>query len=1254
MSSREGRSDKLTIPLPHDPAAPSTEVLEQASRVLRAILSALDTSAVRYAVIHHAEDLDSQLVSDIDIILDRHPAEALEPVLAAMPEVRVVQRLHYEIPYGFYYVLDISSNTPCFLHLDVVFDPWGCNHYLYTSEALLVDRRMHAGIWTTAPAKEAAYLLIKKAVKGGIDPQTRDLILKQVDHDPVAGRREVIRWFGVAGLDVVQRLGAAQTPAEWNPVLKELRARLGGALRRRGGLLGMRRIALEAHRRLSRIIHPTGLFVVAIGPDGSGKSTLVEGSLAALKRGFRATWRFHWRPGLLPKPGASASSGQSASNAPPDSYSYGRVVSWARYLYYLVDFVIGYWLVIYPKKVRTTLIFGERWYYDVIVNPARYGFRVPGWMLRAGRRLVPEPNLTVLLEAPPAVIHARKPELTIEQLETQLRIMRAVLPPPPVGLRISTSGSIEESVRILTRAVLDTAQSNTVLARGSAIERRNEWRAFPNTTNTKLWIHVRDPIANALHLYHPYSRPARMAARIAAYLPRVLTTRRLPSAEILRLSRLSEHIQRLLGHDDLVTSFSTGTPGAHRKITAQVSHHGEIIAYVKIGSSDAAKKLMEAEALALARLDPAALAAGVSAPRVLARVAMDDSLLLALSAPPSPGRQRPTMLDEHDIRFLASLVPPQPRVQPLAHVLDAIGLGEESRAAPGGHPEVIRHACEAVAVRLGRGVRIGPAHGDYAPWNTLVLDDGSLYVFDWEHAADASLLSDLFHRVFMPDRLVHRVSPRVAVSRLLALAETPLTRPIPEKCGIEPAEFPAYLLLYFLQLATRETLEQGAVSDYLRECIQQTLAFLGHPAYRPRVLVSAYACEPHKGSEPGVGWSWVLEIANDHDAWVITRANNRESIEMELRANPNPHLHFAYVDLPGWARFWKRKHRGIRTYYYLWQFAAWRCARKLQREMHFDLAHHVTFVNDWLWTFLALMPLPYVWGPIGSNARCPSDLLPHSRARRTDLLRVLIQSTVRWLDPLWWLSAIRAAVVVTINEETARQMPLHWVAGGRTSIEPAVAVDPAPAFDAVPQREGTRILYVGRHLPVKGGALAVEAFARIIHRAPHARLTLIGEGPEEQDLRRRTRGHGIEQHVEFRPWQPQDQVWRAMETADIFLFPSMEGAGMVVLEAMRAGLPVVCLKFGGPGTMVTEETGCRVPVGPFDRVADELAAELLKLLDDPPRRRQLGEAARRRAQNAFSWEAKRLSVRRWYRDVLYPGSTALSDAILQAESSGCD
>src|SRR5271165_4363850 len=113
-----------------------------------------------------------------------------------------------------------------------------------------------------------------------------------------------------------------------------------------------------------------------------------------------------------------------------------------------------------------------------------------------------------------------------------------------------------------------------------------------------------------------------------------------------------------------------------------------------------------------------------------------------------------------------------------------------------------------------------------------------------------------------------------------------------------------------------------------------------------RILLSAYACEPGKGSEPEVGWMWATELAAaGHEVWVITREANREAIETGLGQRPISTLHFEYFDLPPWIRRWKRGAMSVYWYYALWQWGAYQLARELAKHMHFDRVQHVTFVG---------------------------------------------------------------------------------------------------------------------------------------------------------------------------------------------------------------------------------------------------------------------------------------------------------------------
>src|SRR5690349_12023561 len=104
---------------------------------------------------------------------------------------------------------------------------------------------------------------------------------------------------------------------------------------------------------------------------------------------------------------------------------------------------------------------------------------------------------------------------------------------------------------------------------------------------------------------------------------------------------------------------------------------------------------------------------------------------------------------------------------------------------------------------------------------------------------------------------------------------------------------------------------------------------------RLKVLMSAYACEPNKGSEPAVGWNWMMQMSRWHDLWVLTRANNRPGIESVRLAETEGRVNWVYFDLPRWGRFWKRGFMGTQAYYYLWQRAVRKVGARLHGEVGF-------------------------------------------------------------------------------------------------------------------------------------------------------------------------------------------------------------------------------------------------------------------------------------------------------------------------------
>lgn len=343
-----------------------------------------------------------------------------------------------------------------------------------------------------------------------------------------------------------------------------------------------------------------------------------------------------------------------------------------------------------------------------------------------------------------------------------------------------------------------------------------------------------------------------------------------------------------------------------------------------------------------------------------------------------------------------------------------------------------------------------------------------------------------------------------------------------------------------------------------------------------RILAFAYACEPDKGSEPGAGWILARLLAGVGYVTVITRANNKETIEAALPDTPErDRLRFEYVDLSPRARFWKRGQRGIRVYYFLWQIAALRRARRLARDSCFDITWHLTLANAWLGSLAPLVGRCFVLGPVGGGVGLPWRLA-HSLGYRgvaMELFRATAKKVGRYANPLARLSWRRATLILAQNPDTVAWLPRRH--RGKAHVFPHAIID-ADRRTGTRPIEGRTALFAGQLLPLKGLALALAALTRAVDW----RLIILGDGPDRGRLERLARRRGLVNRVEFRGWQPHQEVIRAMrEDADVLLFPSIhDEAPLTVVEALSEGLPVVCLAHGGP-PIVADAMGAQMRDG---------------------------------------------------------------------------
>jgi glycosyltransferase involved in cell wall biosynthesis len=389
-----------------------------------------------------------------------------------------------------------------------------------------------------------------------------------------------------------------------------------------------------------------------------------------------------------------------------------------------------------------------------------------------------------------------------------------------------------------------------------------------------------------------------------------------------------------------------------------------------------------------------------------------------------------------------------------------------------------------------------------------------------------------------------------------------------------------------------------------------------------KLLVSAYACEPGKGSEPAVGWNWVQALVRrGYNVHVITRTNNREAIESAADRHEAA-LTFHYYDLSPWMRAWKRRPGGIYFYYLFWQMGAYRLAKRLHAVERFDRVHHVTFASYRQPSFMGGLGIPFIFGPVGGGETMPADFRKGLSfgSRVAEGIRNTGNALIG-LDPFMRQTFTRAATIACTTAETMARIPARWRA--KCIVQLAIGIDDAEIHPHESDKlRAPQFLFVGRLLYWKGLHLAFRALAQARRSLPNARLKIIGAGEDRTWLEDQARAAGVMDLLEWVASTPHTEIAREYTQSAALVFPSLhDSGGMVVLEALAAGLPVVCLDLGGPGTIATAD--CAIVVSARkarqEAAVEALADGMIRVATDAALRARLAANAVNRAKQ-LTWD----------------------------------
>jgi glycosyltransferase involved in cell wall biosynthesis len=412
---------------------------------------------------------------------------------------------------------------------------------------------------------------------------------------------------------------------------------------------------------------------------------------------------------------------------------------------------------------------------------------------------------------------------------------------------------------------------------------------------------------------------------------------------------------------------------------------------------------------------------------------------------------------------------------------------------------------------------------------------------------------------------------------------------------------------------------------------EEAAAEPGPPAMAPpRVLLSAYRCDPGADPAARIGWEWYRRLAERAPVTLATSLRNQAALEQA--GAPLPNSTVIYIDTEWFAgplrrlagRFFKDGEPWVAALdFHAYDRAALNLLRRRRKAgARWDVAHQPTPVSPLAATRLHRLGLPVVLGPLNGGLRLPAAFPEIAKAEPAPTGRS------RWLARLLdrWCGATRhARLILAATRATRDGLPAACRERCRSMLECGVDTDglqptpwPAPPSATAP----LKLVCVADLRPASGVGMLLEAVARAAARSP-VELAVVGTGGEEATLRAQAEGLEIGACVRFAGALDSAGVAAELARAHALCLPAVrEASGAALLEAMAAARPVIALDYGAPAEIVDGEVGALIPATGQRSAVERLTWTLIDIMDAPEVWRLRGLAGRVRAEQRYGWNAR--------------------------------
>jgi len=403
------------------------------------------------------------------------------------------------------------------------------------------------------------------------------------------------------------------------------------------------------------------------------------------------------------------------------------------------------------------------------------------------------------------------------------------------------------------------------------------------------------------------------------------------------------------------------------------------------------------------------------------------------------------------------------------------------------------------------------------------------------------------------------------------------------------------------------------------------------------ILLSAYACDPDKGSEYGTGWNWAIHLAKlGVNVSVLTTTFGQENIERRVNElDAHGTITFEFLEVSKLIKFLYQWQFGVYIHYLSWQIKAAKRAKTIHIENPFDLVHHITYGTYKFGSKMWKLKIPFVIGPLGGGQHAPNKFKKYFfEGWKNEKFRFYIDKLIvkSLSNKNSWL--VKADLILVTNEETKRVVEKIGNNKVKYFLDTGLPKDFFP--ESFPKRKvhkTLRLLWVGRIYALKGLPLVLETLSTV-DSSYRIKLTIVGDGPFGKHVPQWIETYNLKERVNWIGKIPWDQVRKAYLENDVFIFTSLRDSfGAQLLEAMSFGLPIITLNINGAKIFVPENAAIKAMVTTPKETVLALA-EAIKFFYDEKHQREIYGKNGYEFARSHEWHNKIKQVFELYKETI--------------------